>query len=444
MEKIIEVSGLKKSYGSLQAVKGLDFYVEKGKLFAFLGPNGAGKSTTIDILCTLGNYDDGEVTIAGYSPRKSPEEIRRRIGVVFQDSLLDKTLRVRDNLQLRAGFYYRKKAELDNAVRKAAQSAEAEAFLNRPYGKLSGGQRRRADIARALLSSPEILFLDEPTTGLDPQTRRHVWKTIRRLQREQGMTIFLTTHYMEEAEAADYSIILDNGLIAAITSGMGAYAVMVSDKESRREKDFLCAPLKGWEITGGYLLPGMAVSFLMSLVTLVFVCLYLAVSGFSLPRAGLLLPLAGIMLLTSFAASAMTCFITSFLKTVNAYTTVSILLGTLTGFLLGAYVNIGSLPSGVQTLIRFFPLSHSAVLYRQLLMQDALDQGFASFSGPWQEIFCENMGVTYAVNGSPMQPWMHLCVLAATGAAFYALALLRLSFAARPSKGKLSRPIASP
>lgn len=215
MEKIIEVSGLKKSYGSLQAVKGLDFYVEKGKLFAFLGPNGAGKSTTIDILCTLGNYDDGEVTIAGYSPRKSPEEIRRRIGVVFQDSLLDKTLRVKDNLQLRAGFYYRKKAELDNAVRKAAQSAEAEAFLNRPYGKLSGGQRRRADIARALLSSPEILFLDEPTTGLDPQTRRHVWKTIRRLQREQGMTIFLTTHYMEEAEAADYSIILDNGLIAA-------------------------------------------------------------------------------------------------------------------------------------------------------------------------------------------------------------------------------------
>lgn len=249
----------------------------------------------------------------------------------------------------------------------------------------------------------------------------------------EGVSSLKGVSHVEEI-AADW---MAAGMLsaAAITSSMGAYAVMVSDKESRREKDFLCAPLKGWEITGGYLLPGMAVSFLMSLVTLVFVCLYLAVSGFSLPRAGLLLPLAGIMLLTSFAASAMTCFITSFLKTVNAYTTVSILLGTLTGFLLGAYVNIGSLPSGVQTLIRFFPLSHSAVLYRQLLMQDALDRGFASFSGPWQEIFCENMGVTYAVNGSPMQPWMHLCVLAATGAAFYALALLRLSFAARHRKG---------
>lgn len=213
--KVIEVNHLKKSYGKLQAVKGISFAVEQGTLFSFLGPNGAGKSTTIDTLCTLNSFDSGSVTIAGYDLRQQPGEIRNHIGVVFQDSLLDKTLSVRDNLKIRANFYHKKAKDIRTAVDFAAKYADIGDFIDRPYGKLSGGQRRRVDIARALLNTPQVLFLDEPTTGLDPQTRKHVWETVRRLQKENNMTVFLTTHYMEEAADSDYVVIIDDGLIAA-------------------------------------------------------------------------------------------------------------------------------------------------------------------------------------------------------------------------------------
>lgn len=215
MNKIIEVKGLKKSYGNVQAVKGIDFYVEEGALFSFLGPNGAGKSTTIDTLCTLNSYDSGDIRIVGHDLRTSQNEIRSEIGVVFQDNLQDSSLSVKDNLMLRAGFYYKSKADRQKAVDFAAKNSDVTAFMRRPYGKLSGGQRRRADIARALLNTPRLFFLDEPTTGLDPQTRLHVWDTVRRLQKENKMTVFLTTHYMEEAEKSDYVIIIDNGEIVA-------------------------------------------------------------------------------------------------------------------------------------------------------------------------------------------------------------------------------------
>lgn len=215
MDKIISVSNLKKSYGNLQAVKGIDFYVEKGKLFAFLGPNGAGKSTTIDIICTLLKHDEGEVIVDGHTLSKDDDEIRSSIGVVFQDSILDPLLTVKENLKIRAGFYKMGKAQIEVAIDKATKATGVSEFINRPYGKLSGGQRRRADIARALLNTPKILFLDEPTTGLDPQTRKSVWQTIQRLQKENGITVFLTTHYMEEASNADYVIVIDNGIIAA-------------------------------------------------------------------------------------------------------------------------------------------------------------------------------------------------------------------------------------
>lgn len=215
MSDIIQVASLKKSYGKVQAVKGIDFTVKKGSLFAFLGPNGAGKSTTIDILCTLNKFDEGQIRIAGYDLEKDSDQIRKKIGVVFQDSVLDKKLTVRENLHIRAGFYYKKKSQIKDAVAKAAECAEIQDFIDRQYGSLSGGQRRRADIARALLNTPEILFLDEPTTGLDPQTRRHIWATVEKLQKENKMTIFLTTHYMEEAAKADYVVIIDNGLIVA-------------------------------------------------------------------------------------------------------------------------------------------------------------------------------------------------------------------------------------
>jgi len=214
MNKIIEVKDLYKSYGEVKAVQGINFYVEQGKLFAFLGQNGAGKSTTIDMICTLLQPDSGEVVIDGHILGKENDAIRNSIGVVFQDSLLDPLLTVRENLTTRAKFYNMSRDEIKMAVRSASVTADVLEFIDRPYGKLSGGQRRRADIARALVNTPKILFLDEPTTGLDPKTKEDVWKTIFELQKNTGMTVFLTTHYMEEAATADYIIIIEKGKIA--------------------------------------------------------------------------------------------------------------------------------------------------------------------------------------------------------------------------------------
>ena len=214
-ERCIEVQGLRKAYGPVEAVRGIDFYVERGKVFAFLGPNGAGKSTTIDALCTLLRPDSGHVTVAGCELGRQDSDIRARIGVVFQDSVLDRLLTVRENLATRARFYGLAHKEMGGALQTAIAAADIGDFADRPYGKLSGGQRRRADIARALVNTPEILFLDEPTTGLDPQTRRSVWNTIFDIQRSRGMSVFFSTHYMEEASMADYIIIIDKGLIAA-------------------------------------------------------------------------------------------------------------------------------------------------------------------------------------------------------------------------------------
>lgn len=215
MNHIIEVNHLVKNYGAVQAVKDISFYVEEGGLFAFLGPNGAGKSTTINTICTFLKPDGGSVTVDGFQLGREDGRIRENIGIVFQNSLLDDLLTVEENLLTRGSFYNLKGEALKEAVRSAAKATELMGFLKRPYGKLSGGQRRRADIARALLHTPRILFLDEPTTGLDPQSRRSIWNTIKKLQAEQGMTVFLTTHYMEEAEDADYCIVVDDGKIAA-------------------------------------------------------------------------------------------------------------------------------------------------------------------------------------------------------------------------------------
>lgn len=212
---IINVSNLIKNYGNVKAVRGIDFHVNEGGLFAFLGPNGAGKTTTIDIICTLLKPDSGTVIVNGYKLGKQDDKIRKDIGIVFQDSILDNLLTVKENLYTRGSFYGLSSKELPIAVEKAARAAGVESFYNRPYGKLSGGQRRRADIARALVNTPKILFLDEPTTGLDPQTRKSVWNTIRNLQKQDGITVFLTTHYMEEAAKADYVAIIDNGRISA-------------------------------------------------------------------------------------------------------------------------------------------------------------------------------------------------------------------------------------
>jgi ABC-type multidrug transport system, ATPase component len=215
MEKIIEVFNFKKSYKNIQAVKGISFYVEKGKLFAFLGPNGAGKSTTIDTICTFLQPDSGTIMVDGHCLGAEDDLIRSKIGVVFQDGLLDPLLTIKENFEIRGSFYGLKGAELDKAITRVTKITGIDNLLKRFYGKLSGGQRRRCDIARALLHTPTVLFLDEPTTGLDPQTRKMLWETISKLQKDENMTIFLTTHYMEEAAEADYVIVIDNGEISA-------------------------------------------------------------------------------------------------------------------------------------------------------------------------------------------------------------------------------------
>ena len=215
MENIIEISNLDKSFGEVHAVNNLSFSVKKGELFAFLGVNGAGKSTTISIMCGTLAKDNGTVLIDGKNIETQMPEIASELGVVFQSSVLDKQLSVKDNLLSRASLYgiYVEKAK--QRIAELAKLLDFENLLNRTLGKLSGGQRRKIDVARALLHNPKILILDEPTTGLDPQTRKTLWQVINTLRKEQNMTVFLTTHYMEETVDADYVVILDSGKIVA-------------------------------------------------------------------------------------------------------------------------------------------------------------------------------------------------------------------------------------
>jgi multidrug/hemolysin transport system ATP-binding protein len=215
MSKIIEIKNLSKKYGDFVAVDQISFDVEGSSLFAFLGPNGAGKSTTINIICTLLEKTGGEVWVDGHQLSVDNDKIRNQIGVVFQDSLLDDLLSVRENIQVRAGFYGIHHEEFKKRFHEIAGILGIDEYADKKYGKLSGGQRRRADIARALINIPKILILDEPTTGLDPQTRLQVWETVRHLQKERNMTVFLTTHYMEEAALADHVAIIDHGKIVA-------------------------------------------------------------------------------------------------------------------------------------------------------------------------------------------------------------------------------------
>lgn len=214
-EKVIEIRGLNKSFKQVKAVNDLSFCVYRGELFAFLGVNGAGKSTTISIMCGQLSKDSGEVVICGADADKTPYEIKSKIGVVFQNSVLDKFLTVYDNLKCRAALYGITGERFKARYEELASLLEFGDLKNRTLGKLSGGQRRRVDIARALFHKPEILILDEPTTGLDPQTRRLLWKVIADLRHRENLTVFLTTHYMEEAAEADRVVILDKGSISA-------------------------------------------------------------------------------------------------------------------------------------------------------------------------------------------------------------------------------------
>ena len=215
MEKIIQIEHLYKSFGEVKAVQDLSFCVKKGELFAFLGLNGAGKSTTISIMCGQLQKDGGRVEINGKNIDENALEIKRELGVVFQNSVMDKALTVYDNLKTRAALYNLTGKDFEQRLQTLVELFNLKDILKRPLGKLSGGQSRRVDVVRALLHKPTILILDEPTTGLDPQTRKTVWGIIDNLRKEENLTVFLTTHYMEEAADADYVIILDGGKIAA-------------------------------------------------------------------------------------------------------------------------------------------------------------------------------------------------------------------------------------
>lgn len=215
MHKVISIKNLTKNFGNIKAVDNISFEVEEGSLFAFLGLNGAGKSTTINIISTLLKKDGGQVKIMDFDLDSQAKEIRKNIGIIFQGSILDSTLSVKDNLSIRASFYGFSGQKWNDRLKELDRLLGLEDILSRPYGKLSGGQRRRVDIARGLINSPKILILDEPTTGLDPMTRKTVWEVIEKIRKEEKMTVFLTTHYMEEANNADDVIILDGGKIVA-------------------------------------------------------------------------------------------------------------------------------------------------------------------------------------------------------------------------------------
>lgn len=214
MNNIIEIKGLTKIYDKkVKAVDNIDFEVKEGGLFSFLGLNGAGKSTTINIISGILKKTSGKVIINGYDIDQYPEKTKEYIGMVFQKSVLDGELSVYENLYLRGKLYFKDKNTLKERIEKVIQQFELSNISKRQYNKLSGGQKRRVDIARAMIHNPKILILDEPTTGLDPITRILVWNVIKKQQIENNMTIFLTTHYLEEANDSDYVCIIDNGVI---------------------------------------------------------------------------------------------------------------------------------------------------------------------------------------------------------------------------------------
>lgn len=213
METAIEVKGLKRYFSDVKAVDDINLQVKYGELFGFLGINGAGKTTTINMLCTLLKPTAGTVKICGLELGRENEEIRKMIGVVYQRNCLDDRLTVKENLFLRGSLYEKDTKKLKENVFMVCDKLELSDVYTRRFDRLSGGQKRRCEIARALLNTPKLMFLDEPTTGLDPATRQKVWECMNKLRKEDNMTIFLTTHYMEEAAKASHIAVIDGGVL---------------------------------------------------------------------------------------------------------------------------------------------------------------------------------------------------------------------------------------
>lgn len=213
MTDCIRVEKLRKNYHNTEVVRSIDFWVGKGQLFAFLGPNGAGKSTTMNMLATLLQKSSGKIFIDGLDLDRNRRAVKEKIGMVFQEDVLDRELTVEQNLKYRGGLYYKNKRDLNQGIERVVKQLSMEEILSKKYGACSGGQKRMAQIGRALLAEPRLLILDEPTTGLDPIARQQVWQALLRLRQEWGMTIFYATHYMEEAAFADRICVLNDGNI---------------------------------------------------------------------------------------------------------------------------------------------------------------------------------------------------------------------------------------
>lgn len=246
---MITVNNLSKHYDTVHAVKGISFSVKENAFFALLGPNGAGKSTTIEMLATLLQKDDGDVTINGYTLDQDDDAIRQSIGVVFQYTTLDPLLTVYENLNIRRAFYHMDKPTFEKTIKDLDKLIHFDQFLHQPFHTLSGGQKRKADIARALLHNPTLLMLDEPTTGLDPKSRKDIWNLILTLKEQNNMTILLTTHYMEEVLDADHVIILHHGMIKAEDSADNLRKNYADDTLKIFPKDGLIEALNKANIT---------------------------------------------------------------------------------------------------------------------------------------------------------------------------------------------------
>jgi len=216
MTAVIHAAGLRKKYGDLEAVRGIDLDVMPGEVFGFLGPNGAGKSTTISILCTLLRPTGGTAEVAGIDVVRDPAGVRRRIGLVFQDPSLDDQLTGRENLEMHATIYGLPRAERHRRITDVLEVVDLSERADSQVRTYSGGMKRRLEIARGVLHYPEVLFLDEPTLGLDPQTRKHIWGYLHDVRKREGITLFMTTHYMDEAEFCDRIAIIDKGEIVAL------------------------------------------------------------------------------------------------------------------------------------------------------------------------------------------------------------------------------------
>ena len=233
----IEVRGLRKSYGDIEAVRGVDFDVEPGETFGFLGPNGAGKSTTIKILCTLAKANGGSAKVAGFDVTTQRDDVRRHIGLVFQDTTLDSYLSAEMNLKFHAELYGMPR---ESVAKRLEQVLRMVGLWERRESKVltfSGGMKRRLEIARGLMHSPRVLFLDEPTVGLDPQTRASIWEYIHELRQQEEITIFLTTHYMDEAEHCDRIAIMDEGALVALDTPAALKAAVGTDRVTIQTAD---------------------------------------------------------------------------------------------------------------------------------------------------------------------------------------------------------------